>query len=64
VIGLVDNFVRPLLVSQATKMPEFVVLISTLGGVATFGLQGFITGPVIAAMFIAVWATFIGRDEV
>lgn len=63
VVGLVDNFMRPFLVGQATKIPEFVVLISTLGGVATFGLQGFITGPVVAAMFIAVWTTFLARDE-
>ncbi len=63
VVGLVDNFMRPFLVGQATKMPEFVVLISTLGGVATFGLQGFITGPVVAAMFIAVWTTFLARDQ-
>jgi predicted PurR-regulated permease PerM len=63
VVGLVDNFVRPYLVGQATKMPEFVVLLSTLGGVASFGLQGFITGPVVAAMFIAVWTTFLARDQ-
>ncbi len=63
VVGLVDNFVRPYLVGQATKIPEFVVLISTLGGVATFGLQGFITGPVVAAMFLAVWTTFLSRDQ-
>jgi predicted PurR-regulated permease PerM len=63
VVGLVDNFVRPYLVGQATKMPEFIVLLSTLGGVATFGLQGFITGPVVAAMFIAVWTTFLARDQ-
>ncbi|QQS13606.1 MAG: AI-2E family transporter [Rhodospirillales bacterium] len=55
VIGLVDNFLRPILVGQDTKMPDFVVLISTLGGLATFGLNGFVLGPVIAALFIAVW---------
>jgi predicted PurR-regulated permease PerM len=63
VVGLIDNFMRPFLVGQATKMPEFVVLISTLGGIATFGLQGFITGPVVAAMFIAVWKTFLKEGQ-
>jgi len=58
VIGLVDNFLRPILVGKDTKMPEYVVLISTLGGIATFGLNGFIIGPVIAAMFIAAWDIF------
>jgi predicted PurR-regulated permease PerM len=58
VISLVDNIVRPRLVGQAIRMPDYVVLVSTLGGIATFGMQGFITGPVVAAMFLAVWATF------
>lgn len=55
VIGLVDNIVRPILVGKDTKMPDYVVLISTLGGMAMFGLNGFVIGPVIAAMFMAVW---------
>jgi predicted PurR-regulated permease PerM len=55
VIGLVDNVLRPILVGKDTKMPDYVVLISTLGGMAIFGLNGFVIGPVIAAMFIAVW---------
>ncbi len=58
VIGLVDNFLRPILVGKDTKMPDYVVLISTLGGIATFGISGFVIGPVIAAMFIAVWDLF------
>lgn len=58
VIGLVDNFLRPILVGKDTKMPNFVVLISTLGGIATFGLNGLVIGPVIAAMFIAAWDIF------
>jgi predicted PurR-regulated permease PerM len=49
---------RPLLVGKDTKMPDYVVLISTLGGLATFGLNGFVLGPVIAAMFIAAWDIF------
>lgn len=58
VIGLVDNFLRPILVGKDTKMPNYVVLISTLGGIATFGLNGLVIGPVIAAMFIAAWDIF------
>ena len=58
VIGLVDNVLRPLLVGKDTKMPDYLVLISTLGGMALFGLNGFVIGPLIAAMFIAVWDIF------
>ena len=39
-------------------MPDYVVLISTLGGIATFGINGFVIGPAIAAMFMAVWQIF------
>ncbi len=39
-------------------MPDYLVLISTLGGMALFGLNGFVIGPLIAAMFIAVWDIF------
>lgn len=55
VIGLVDNLLRPYLVGKDTALPDYVVLISTLGGIATFGLNGFVVGPLIAAMFLAVW---------
>ena len=58
VIGLVDNVLRPVLVGKDTKMPDFVVLIATLGGMAIFGLNGFVIGPLIAAMFMAVWDLF------
>jgi predicted PurR-regulated permease PerM len=58
VIGLVDNLLRPVLVGKDTKMPEYVVLISTLGGIAMFGFNGLVIGPVIAAMFIAAWDIF------
>ena len=58
VIGLVDNVLRPILVGKDTKMPDYVVLISTLGGMALFGLTGFVIGPVIAALFIAAWDLF------
>lgn len=58
VIGLVDNILRPILVGKDTKMPDYLVLLSTLGGLAVFGLNGFVIGPVIAAMFMAVWGIF------
>ncbi len=55
VIGLIDNLLRPVLVGKDTRMPDYVVMITTLGGMAVFGINGFVLGPVIAAMFIAVW---------
>jgi predicted PurR-regulated permease PerM len=55
VIGLVDNVLRPVLVGKQTRLPDYLVLISTLGGLAVFGLNGFVIGPVIAAIFIVAW---------
>lgn len=55
VIGLVDNLLRPLLVGKDTRMPDYVVLTTTLGGMAVLGINGFIVGPAIAAMFMALW---------
>jgi len=64
VIGLVDNILRPLLVGKDTQMPDYLVLVSTLGGLALFGLNGFVIGPLIAALFIAAWDLFVAPDEV
>ena len=55
VIGLVDNVLRPALVGKDTKMPDYLVLIATLGGIAIFGVNGFVIGPVIAALFLVTW---------
>jgi predicted PurR-regulated permease PerM len=63
VIGLVDNVLRPILVGKDTKMPDYVILVSTLGGMALFGLNGFVIGPVIAALFIAVWDLFSSTTQ-
>jgi predicted PurR-regulated permease PerM len=58
VIGLVDNLLRPFLVGKDAKLPDYVVLISTLGGIKAFGLNGFVIGPLIAAMFMVSWEIF------
>jgi predicted PurR-regulated permease PerM len=64
VIGLVDNLLRPVLVGRDTKIPDYVILISTLGGIYLFGLNGFVLGPVIAALFIAAWDLFSSKEVV
>ncbi|MCF8161150.1 MAG: AI-2E family transporter [Polaromonas sp.] len=58
VIGLVDNLLRPVLVGQDTRMPDHVVMITTVGGMAVFGINGFVLGPLIAAMFLSAWQIF------
>ncbi len=57
-IGFVDNFLRPVLVGRDTKMPDYLILLSTLGGITAFGLSGFVIGPIIAALCVAGWDMF------
>jgi predicted PurR-regulated permease PerM len=58
IIGLADNVVRPILVGRETRLPDYLVLITTLGGLAAFGANGVVIGPLIAALFLAVWEIF------
>lgn len=58
VAGSVDNFLRPALVGKDTKMPDLLVLVGTLGGIFLFGAVGFIFGPIIVALFLAVWELY------
>ncbi len=62
IIGLTDNLLRPYLVGRSTKLPDYIVLISTLGGIELFGLNGFVVGPLIAAMFMVSWDIYRKKD--
>ena len=58
VMGTVDNALRPILVGRDAGMPDYMILLSTLGGLATFGFSGLVIGPVIAGLFLTVWEIF------
>lgn len=58
IISLIDNILRPLLVGRDVKIPDAIILISTLGGLTMFGITGFIIGPVIAGFFLSLWKIF------
>jgi predicted PurR-regulated permease PerM len=55
VVGSVDNLLRPRLVGKDTQMHDLLILFSTLGGLMAFGVSGFIIGPIVAALFVAIW---------
>uniref|UniRef100_UPI003748F0D2 AI-2E family transporter n=1 Tax=uncultured Sphingomonas sp. TaxID=158754 RepID=UPI003748F0D2 len=55
VIGLADNILRPILVGRDTGLPDWIVLLTTLGGIELLGLSGIVVGPVAAALFLAGW---------
>jgi len=55
VVSTVDNVLRPRLVGRDTRLSDLLVLLSTLGGIALFGVPGVIVGPIVAALFVTVW---------
>jgi len=55
VVGSLDNVLRRRLVGKDTQVHELMIFLSTLGGIALFGLVGFVIGPIIAALFVTVW---------
>ena len=64
IISMLDNVLRPILVGRDTQLPDYLVLLSTLGGISLFGVNGFVIGPVVAAMFVAFWGIFIREVDV
>ncbi len=58
VISMVDNFLRPILLGMDVQMHPLLIFLSTLGGIALFGISGFIIGPIIASLLLAIWAMY------
>jgi predicted PurR-regulated permease PerM len=50
VAGVLEHFVRPLLLSGKTQMNSLLILVSVLGGISVFGFLGFILGPIVVAV--------------
>jgi predicted PurR-regulated permease PerM len=61
VIGMADNVLRPVLVGRDTGIPDYIVLVTTMGGIEACGLSGIVIGPVVAALFITGWQIMTQR---
>lgn len=59
VVSQIDNLLRPLVISSATRIPYILVLFGVLGGIAAFGLIGLFVGPIVIAVLLAVWREWI-----
>ncbi len=59
VIASVDNVLRPLLIGKGTGIPDYLVLLTTLGGISLFGFDGLLIGPIVASFFLSIWQTDI-----
>jgi predicted PurR-regulated permease PerM len=56
VIGVADNILRPILVGRDTGIPDWLVLVTTLGGIELVGLSGIVVGPIVGALFLTGWS--------
>ena len=63
VVGTIDNVLRPLLIGKDTEMPDLLVLLTTLGGLAMFGAAGILIGPIIGALYMTVWKLWGGAMD-
>lgn len=63
VIGMADNLLRPILVGRDTGIPDWIILISTLGGIAMLGLSGIVVGPLVAGLFLAAWGVLADQRK-
>ncbi|MEG3165335.1 AI-2E family transporter [Sphingomonas sp. PB2P19] len=63
VIGLADNILRPILVGRDTGIPDWLVLVTTLGGINLVGLSGIVVGPLAGALFITGWQILTEQRE-
>jgi len=58
IISSVDNVLRPVLVGRDTGIPDWIILITTLGGISLAGFSGIVLGPLVAGLFLASWSIF------
>ena len=58
VVGLVDNFLRPILLSGRAELNGLLIFIGLLGGVAVFGFLGLVLGPIILATVATLFDTY------
>ena len=58
-----DNVLRPILISNATRVPFLIVMFGALGGLEAFGLIGVFTGPVVLAIAMAIWREWTLRAK-
>ncbi|MBM4349142.1 MAG: AI-2E family transporter [Deltaproteobacteria bacterium] len=58
-IGMVDNLLRPFLVSTKTKIHPLLLFFSVLGGIQAFGIIGLVGGPLIVTLFLTLVEIYI-----
>ena len=63
VVSWIDNIIRPMVISGATKVPFLLIMFGVLGGLGAFGMVGLFIGPVILAVLLAVWREWLAQVQ-
>jgi predicted PurR-regulated permease PerM len=63
VISNIDNVLRPILVGRDTGLPDWIILITTLGGISLVGFSGIVIGPLMGGLFLACWSILKEQRE-
>jgi len=63
VVGLVDNLLRPLLISGRAEVPTLAVFVGVIGGLAAFGFIGLFLGPIVLGLLIALFRFELDRRK-
>ena len=61
VVALIDNFLRPMLISAEMNTHGALVFFVIIGGIGVFGIGGLVVGPLALAMFLTM-VRFHRRD--
>lgn len=63
IISMVDNLLRPRMIAQKAALPDFLIFLSSIGGLSVAGLNGLFLGPIVAAFFVESWNVFFGLSR-
>ena len=63
VISMVDNILRPRLIAEKAALPDFLIFLSSFGGLAVAGFDGLFLGPIVAAFFVESWNVYLGLSK-
>jgi predicted PurR-regulated permease PerM len=64
-VGMLDNVVKPLLISRGGSTPMILVMLGVLGGALAFGVIGMFLGPTLVALgynLFMEWSASAGEN--
>lgn len=63
IIGVLDNFLKPLLIGRGAGVPLWIIFIGVIGGILSIGLIGIFIGPLIMAAGYSIVTSWLSQKE-